>query len=272
MIMVTGTNGRLASLTLQELADRKVPALGGSRTPADGQRHLDFDDPTSLDLTGLSTLVLVSAGYAEDDQVIARHRALLDAAARRDGVVHVIYTSLTGTGDHLGFALAHRATEDLVKASGLGWTILRNGLYAELFGALLMWAPDGLESAFGDGALSAVVRADLAAVAAIVAIHPSAHVGKTYDLVGDPITAGDVAERLEVAHRAIGLSEYRARLLADNVLLSFQPPMLASIATSVRHGFLSNSSRDLVKLLDRPLADALAVAADTAAAMRPGAS
>lgn len=270
MIMVTGANGQLASLTLQELADRKVPAVGGSRTPSDGQRRLDFDDPTSLDLTGVSTLVLVSAGYAEDDRVIARHRALLDAAVR-DGVTHVIYTSLTGAGDHLGFALAHRATEDLVKASGLGWTIFRNGLYAELFGALLTWTPDGLESAFGDGALSAVARADLAAAAAIVAGHPTAHVTKTYDLVGDPITAGDVAERLDVAHRTIGLSEYRARLLADEALLPFQPPMLVSIATGVRHGFLSSSSPDLVGLLDRPPTDALAVAADTAAAMRPGA-
>lgn len=270
MIMVTGANGQLASLTLQELAARKIPALGGSRTPADGQRHLDFDAPAGLDLTGVLTLVLVSAGYAEDDQVIARHQALLDAAVR-DGVTHVIYTSLTGAGDHLGFALAHRATEDLVKASGLGWTILRNGLYAELFGALLTWTPDGLESAFGEGALSAVARADLAAAAAVVAAHPTAHADKTYDLVGDSITAGDIAERLDVAHRTIGLSEYRARLLADDALLPFQPPMLASIATSVRHGFLSNSSSDLAGLLDRPLTDALAVAADTAAAIRPGA-
>ncbi|MEU5668263.1 NAD(P)H-binding protein [Streptomyces longwoodensis] len=270
MIMVTGANGQLASLTLQELADRKVPALGGSRTPADGQRHVDFDDPTTLDLTGVSTLVLVSAGYAEDDRVIARHRALLDAAVR-DGVAHVVYTSLTGTGDHLAFALAHRATENLVKDSGLGWTILRNGLYAELFGALLTWTPDGLESAFGDGALAAVARADLAAAAAIVASNPTAHVTKTYDLVGDPITASDVARRLDVAHRTIGLGEYRARLLADDALLPFQPPMLASIATSVRHGFLSTQSPDLVGLLDRPLTDTLTLAADTAAAMRPGA-
>jgi len=270
MIMVTGANGQLAARTLQELADRKVPALGGTRTPADGQRHLDFDDPASLDLTGVSTLVLVSAGYAEDDQVITRHRALLDAAVR-DGVAHVIYTSLTGAGDHLGFALAHRATEDLVRASGLGWTILRNGLYAEFFGALLTWTPEGLESAFGDGALAAVPRADLAAAAAIVASHPTAHVDKTYELVGEPITAGDIAERLGVTHRAIGLGEYRARLLADDALLPFQPPMLASIATSVRHGFLSGSGPDLAGLLDRPLTDALAVAADTAAAMRPAA-
>lgn len=270
MIMVTGANGQLASLTLQELANRKAPALGGSRTPGDGQRHLDFDDPASLDLIGVSTLVLVSAGYAEDDQVIARHRALLKAAVR-DGVAHVIYTSLTGTGDHLGFALAHRATEDLVKTSGLAWTILRNGLYAELFGALMTWTPDGLESAFGDGALSAVARVDLAAAAAIVANQPTVHAGKTYDLVGEPITVEDVAQRLDVAHRTIGLGEYRARLLSDDPLLSFQPPMLTSIASSVRHGFLGNSSPDLAQLLDRPVTDALTVAANIAAAMRPDA-
>ena len=268
MIMVTGATGQLASLTLHELSARGVLALGGTRRPTDGQRLVDFDDPTSLDLTGVSTLVLVSAGYAEDDQVIARHAALLGAAAR-DGVTHVVYTSLTGAGDHLGFALAHRATEDLVRGSGLDWTILRNGLYAELFGGLLTWGPDGLESPFGDGALSAVARADLAAVAALVAAQPSAHAGATYELVGDPITAADVAERLEVPHQSIGLGEYRARLLADGSLLPFQPPMLLSIASSVRHGFLSGSSDDLTRLLDRSPADALTVAVGAASAGRP---
>lgn len=268
MIMVTGANGQLASLTLQALADREVPAVGSSRAPGDGQRRLDFDDPTSLDLAGVSTLVLVSAGYAEDDHVVARHRAVLDAAIR-DRVGHVVYTSLTAAGDHLGFALAHRATEQMIKASGLTWTILRNGLYAELFGALLTWTDDGLESAFGNGALSAVARTDLAAAAATVASNPCAHDGMTYDLVGEPVTAADVANQLGVAHRTIGLGEYRTRLLADDELLPFQPPMLVSIATSVRHGFLSNTTTDLAELLGRQLADPLIVAADTASAMRP---
>ncbi|MFF5083639.1 NmrA family NAD(P)-binding protein [Actinoplanes sp. NPDC000266] len=269
MIMVTGATGQLASRTLAELRERGVPALGGSRTPTGGQRRLDFDDPASLDLTGVSTLVLVSAGYAEDDQVIARHAALLDAAVR-DGVAHVVYTSLTGAGDHLGFALAHRATERMIERGGLAWTFLRNGLYAELFGALLAWTPGGLESAFGAGALSAVARADLAAAAAVVASEPAAHAGQTYELVGTPITAAEVAERLGAGHRTIGLGEYRARLLGDAGLLPFQPPMLASIASGVRHGFLSNTGPDLARLLGRPLTDPLTVAAGTADAMRPG--
>jgi NAD(P)H dehydrogenase (quinone) len=47
--------------------------------------------------------------------------------------------------------------------------------------------------------------------------------------------------------------------------------MLASIATSVRHGFLSNTGPDLVQVLGRPLTDPLTVAADAVASMRPGA-
>lgn len=269
MIMVTGANGQLSSLTLQELARRQVPALGGSRTPAAGQRHLDFDEPGSLDLAGVSTLVLVSAGYAEDDQVVARHRALV-AAAVRDGATHVVYTSLTRAGEHLGFALAHRATERIIEASGLEWTILRNGLYAELFGALLTWTSDGLESAFGTGGVAAVARADLAAVAAAVAAAPARHAGRTYDLVGAPITAADVAARLQVAHRTISLGEYRSRLLEDGTLQPFQAPMLASIASNVRHGFLDGTSPHLLDLLGRPLTDPLTVAAETARALRPG--
>ncbi|MFK8905646.1 NAD(P)H-binding protein [Streptomyces sp. YS-3] len=272
MILVTGANGNLGAATLAALRARGIAVAGGSRTPDEGMRRLDFDDRESLDLRGVSTLVLISAGYAEDDQVVGRHAAVLDAAVR-DGVRHVVYTSLTGAGDHLGFALAHRATERLVRASGLAWTILRNGLYAELFGALLMWSEDGVESAFGGGALAAVVREDLADAAAIVAADPARHGGRIYDLVGTPITGRQVADRLGVPHRTISLGEYRGRLLDETPgLLPFQPPMLASIATSIRHGFLDGASPDLVDVLGRPARDPLAPAVAVASATRPEAS
>ncbi|MEV4251807.1 NAD(P)H-binding protein [Spirillospora sp. NPDC049652] len=267
-ILVTGANGNLGSAILAALRARGAAAEGGSRAPGEGTRRLDFDDREAIDLTGVTTLVLVSAGYAEDDQVIGRHAAVVDAAGR-DGVEHVVYTSLTGAGDHLGFALAHRATERLLRASGLRWTILRNGLYAELFGGLLTWADDAVESAFGGGALAAVTRADLAEAAAVVAADPEKHGGRVYDLVGTPITAADVAARLGVPHRVISLDEYRRRLDGTPELLAFQRPMLASIATSVRHGFLDGTSPDLEDLLGRPCSDPLVVAAETAAALRP---
>lgn len=267
MILVTGANGQLATSVLAALRARGAHVVGGSRTPLEGQRRVDFDDPQSLDLRGASTVLLVSAGYAEDDEVVARHGAVVDAAVR-DGVEHLVYTSVTTAGDHLGFALAHRVTERLVEQSGLAWTVLRNGLYAELFGALLTWTADGLESGFGPGALAAVARADLAEVAAEVASAPSAHAGRTYDLVGVPVTADDVARRLGVTHRTIGLGELRGRLLSAPALAPFQPPMLASIASAVRHGLLAQGGPDLAALLGRSPADPLEVAALTALSTR----
>lgn len=271
MILVTGASGNLGSATLAALRARGASAAGGSRTPTTGGRRLDFDDPSGIELGGVETLVLVSAGYAEDDRVIGRHAAVLEAAAR-DGVGHVVYTSLTGAGDHLGFALAHRATERLVRRLGLPWTILRNGLYAELFGGLLTWSGTGVESAFGDGALAAVARADLAEAAAVVAAEPARHRGRVYELVGTPITAADVAGRLGVPHRSIGLEEYRRRLDGTPGLLPFQPSMLASIASAVRHGFLDGTGPDLAALLGRPGLDPLAVAAATASTAAPAAA
>lgn len=160
-----------------------------------------------------------------------------------------------------------------MRACGLPWTILRNGLYAELFGGLLMWTDDGVESAFGDGALSAVARADLAEAAAITAADPVQHTGRIYDLVGTPITAAQVADRLGVPHRTIGLGEYRRRLLNEMPqLLPFQPPMLASIATGIRHGFLDNTGPDLADILDRPVLDPLTTAVAAASATSPGAA
>jgi NAD(P)H dehydrogenase (quinone) len=263
MILVTGAQGQLSSLVLADLRARGLPVVGGSRAPSAGDRHLDFDAPDDLDLHDVTTLVLVSAGYAEDDRVVARHAGVVDAAARA-GVGHVVYTSLTGAGDHLGFALAHRVTERIVQDSGLAWTVLRNGLYAELVGSLMTWDEDTLESPFGDGAVAAVARRDLAEAAAVVAADPTAHHARTYELVGEPVTTAAVARRLGVQHASIALDDYRDRLLSAEGLLPFQPPMLASIASSVRHGLLGATHPDLSTLLGRPPADAVAVAAEAA--------
>jgi NAD(P)H dehydrogenase (quinone) len=259
MILVTGSTGQLGSAILDALATLGAAPLASNRSGQGGARRIDFDDPDTVSFVGVDTLVLVSAGEAEDDVVVARHETAI-TAAERDGVRHVIYTSLATDGDHLAFALAHRWTERRLRRSPLAWTILRNGLYAELFGSLLHWSGDTLASAFGDGAVAAVARADLAEAAAVVAMSPSDHVGRTYDLVGEPITAAQVAARLGAPVHAVSLAEQRTAL-AEAPLKPFQPAMLMSIFTGVRHGFLDGMSDDLSTLLGRPVVDTVAVAA-----------
>ncbi|GAB2554107.1 Rossmann-fold NAD(P)-binding domain-containing protein [Nocardia heshunensis] len=96
---------------------------GGSTT-----RRIDFDDPATLvgGFRGVGVLVFVSAGYAEDDVVLSRHRAVVEAAATA-GVRHVIYTSLADSGRHMSIAVPHRGTEKFLAAAPFDVTVLRSG-------------------------------------------------------------------------------------------------------------------------------------------------
>lgn len=217
----------------------------------------------------MTTLVLVSAGYAEDDVVIARHECVI-RAAEEHGVAHVVYTSLTGAGDHLGFALARRWTERRLRRSALAWTVLRNGLYVEPFGALAAPEDAVVRAPFGDGALAAVAREDLADVAASVAAGPPAHAGRTYELVGiTSVGAASVASALGVDYAPVPLVQRRVELGAAG-LLPFQPAMLLSIFSAVAAGFLAGAEGDLARLLPSPPRNPLAFAV-AGAPVSPGA-
>ncbi|MEE1824767.1 NAD(P)H-binding protein [Streptomyces sp. BE20] len=276
MLLVTGVNGGLGALVLERLARLSAGGpdngpggvVAGTRNPERVTvpgvpvRAVDFDRPETLDeaFDGVRTLLLISAGYGEDDVVIARHRAAVEAAERA-GVEHVVYTSLSGDGDHLAYALAHRWTERRLRASAtLRWTILRNGLYAELLGALA--APDRhgvITAPLGDGRLAAVAREDLAEVAVTVALAPAGHAGRVYELVGEEAVGGaDVAAALSragdrpVEYRPGSLAELRAAVVASGAE-SFQVPMTAGTYSAVAHGFLAGPGGpgDLAALLGR---------------------
>ena len=272
MIMVTGASGRFSSAVLAELRALGIPAVGGSRTPSAGQRHVDFSIPDSLDFNGVDTLLLVPAGAQEDDRQVAFNRAAVEIAVR-DGVSHLVYTSLTGAGDHLSMALPHRVTERIIMASGMTWTILRNGVYAEILGAPLSWEKHGealrIVSPLGDGAVAAVARQDLACAAASVLSDPGRHERKVYELVGSrAVSTADVAGHLGCEVRDISLGEYR-QLLAGVGVSAFRQSLMLSIASVIRHGFLANTGDDLPYLLGREPTDPLAVAAEVMAARAP---
>ncbi|WP_246063995.1 NAD(P)H-binding protein [Nonomuraea longispora] len=135
MILVTGISGGLGNLIFRGLSKEDgLDVVGGTRS-GDGvsARRIDFDDPASLagGFRGVDVLVFVSAGYAEDDVVLARHDAVVNAA-EAVGVRHVVYTSLAGSGDPMTIALPHRWTEARLAEAPFEVTILRNGLYAEI--------------------------------------------------------------------------------------------------------------------------------------------
>ncbi|SDJ37976.1 NmrA family NAD(P)-binding protein [Nonomuraea jiangxiensis] len=274
MIMVTGVSGALGGAILDGLRPVAGEALLGASSKGDGQpvRRADFDRPETLAeaFTGVRVLVFVSAGYAEDDVVLARHGAVMRAAAAA-GVEHVIYTSLAGSGERLSIALAHRWTEARLAEAPFDVTVLRNGLYAELAAGMALAgaasaARSGVFTApLGDGRLSVVARADLAAVAVRVAAEawsdvttgaPRRHAGRTYELEGvDAVGGHDLARALAdaldrpVDYRTAPLGELRP-LLAG--LEAYQAGHTISTFANVNAGLLEATHSDLPALLDTP--------------------
>jgi uncharacterized protein YbjT (DUF2867 family) len=108
----------------------------------------------------------------------------VDAAAEA-GVEQVVYTSFAGAAADCTFTLGrdHWATEEHLRASGMQHTFLRDNFYLDF--VPMMVGEDGvIRGPAGDGRLSAVARADIAAVAVEVLTDPAAHAGATYTLTG----------------------------------------------------------------------------------------
>jgi NAD(P)H dehydrogenase (quinone) len=268
MILVTGAAGALGTLVAERLADRGDTVLG-TRDPQQIQaplpvRRIDFDDPATLPkgFEGADVLLMISAGYGEDDTVIARHSVAVDAAEKA-GVGHVVYTSLTADGDHLPYALPHHWTERRLQASTMDWTILRNGLYAELLGGLAAPSADGLITApLGEGQLAAVARADLADAAARVTVEAPAHAGRIYELVGEQAIGGADLARAHgphVTYEPETLAQARTRIAASGAE-PFQVPMLVGTYSAIAAGFMSRTGGDLRQLLGCAPHSALAAA------------
>lgn len=293
MILVTGVSGGLGGLILSGLAGRAgLDAVGGTRGGGgrSDRRRIDFDDPASLHagFAGVDVLVVVSAGYAEDDVVYARHGAVADAAATA-GVRHVVYTSLASSGDSMTIALPHRWTEERLAAGPFTTTVLRNGLYAEIpvglaVAAAGQAAATGVFAApFGQGRVSVVAREDLADAAVRVAAESqidlaagreSRHAGRVYELEGDRALGGaDIAAALAgalgrpVAYRPASLAETRAGLEGSG-LAPYQVAHSLSLFSNVIAGRAEARTSDLAALLGVPPRPAWEAIGDAVAAVR----
>ncbi|GAA4222265.1 NAD(P)H dehydrogenase (quinone) [Streptosporangium album] len=275
MILITGATGALGGLVAARLSGRDDVVLG-TRDPRQAPgglpvRRVDFDDPDSLSdgFAGVDTLLLVSAGYGEDDVVVARHGAAIEAAEKA-GIGHIVYTSLSAAGDHLTYALAHRWTERRLREGDATWTVLRNGLYAELLATLTPVVDGRVTAPLGQGRLAAVAREDLADVAARVVVDARAHAGRTYELVGEEAVGGaDLARALTaatgsaVSYEPGTLAEARAAFAVSG-LEPLQVPMLVTTYSSIANGFMAETESDLRALLGRAPRSALTVVTGSA--------
>jgi NAD(P)H dehydrogenase (quinone) len=267
MIAVTGATGQLGRLVIKSLVERLGAAniIALARTPAKaeglgvGVREADYDKPQTLEraLSGVNTLLLISSN--EIGKRAAQHEAVI-RAAKKAGVSRIVYTSLLHADTSaLSLAAEHLDTERAIKASGIDYTILRNGWYTENYTGSIPGALAGgafLGSA-GAGRISSAARADYAK-AAVAVLTTAGHSGKTYELAGDHAwTLGDLAADISrqtgrtIAYHNLPETEYAAAL-AKVGLPGGVAAAIAGFDVAASTGALLDDSHQLSTLIGQP--------------------
>lgn len=271
MIIVLGASGRLGGAVVEELLTR-IPAqrLGAStRQPerlealaARGVtvRHGDYDDRSSLEAAfeGADRVLLVSAPKQGPAAVEAHARAI--EAARTAGVQRIFYTSHVGADALSAFrpAVGHAATEVLLRDSGIPFTALRNGFYADTPIRLLTRAVETGELAVpADAPVSWTVHADLAPGIAALLADPDVDAPAINLTAGAAATMAELAELASavtgrpVRHVVVSDEDYRDSLLAAGV------PEAGALATlgifrAARQRHFAITDPALADLIGRP--------------------
>ncbi|MFI9763347.1 SDR family oxidoreductase [Streptomyces sp. NPDC051963] len=268
-IVVTGATGHLGRHVIEQLLEKvaadQITAV--VRTPekaadfaARGVRIAvaDYNAPETFDgLFAAGDKVLLISGNEFDKGRVGQHKVVIDAA-KAAGVALLAYTSAPGS---LTAALAddHRATEEVLLASGVPYSLLRNGWYHENYTEQL--APvlehNAVVAAAGEGRISSASRADYAAAAAAV-LTGEGHENSTYELGGDvawsfaeyAATLSELTGK-EIAYNAVSAEALVGILTGVGVPETFAT-ILAGVDQSIEKGELVVSTGDLSRLAGRP--------------------
>lgn len=195
---MTGASGRYGRLATEKLIGqgRARDLILITRTPARladcaqagcEVRYGDFDRPESLRaaLRGADKLMLISGTRV--GARVRQHRAAIDAAEAAD-VRHIIYTSFVNVepANPAIVALDHRETENLIRASGLAFTFLRDAHYADamILNAGPGFIASGVWLTSTQGGREAMVWREDCVNCAVAVLTENGHENKTYPVTG----------------------------------------------------------------------------------------
>jgi NAD(P)H dehydrogenase (quinone) len=278
-LLVTGASGQLGRLVIEHLrslapsaditAMVRTSQAAGELAPFHvAIRIADYTDRASLDaaMTGIDRLLLISSSVL--GQRAAHHKNVIEAATRAS-VSLIAYTSiLRADTSELSLAAEHLETEEMLRASGLPYVVLRNGWYLENDTAMLApaVAHGAIIGSAGDGRLSSASRSNYAEAAALVLLH-GAPAGTVYELAGDEAftltqLAATVSQRTgkTVTYRNMSELDFRAALVGMG-LPDAVATMLAETSAATARGALEDHGRTLSRLIGHKttsLADAVA--------------
>lgn len=271
-IIVTGASGSFGHAAAEMLLEKCAPQdlIFLSRTPARLQdfadrgasvRAADFDDVSTLAaaMDGGERMLLIST--ARVGSRVGQHRNAVEAAVA-GGVRHIVYTSVIAADEAGNPAVVkheHRATEEIIEASGAAWTFLRDSQYAEAI-ALAMAIPaiqmGTKPDNCGDGKVGFVSRDDCVATAVGV-LTQDGHANQAYtltgpelisipeamamvsELSGKPITVEPVSDAGMFAYfDSLGVPRHASDIVPDGPI-PWSSDDMVTFGQSIREGFFA---------------------------------
>lgn len=252
-LLVTGAGGHLGRRVIELLlAQDAGPIIAATRDPdriADLRargvevRRADFEAPGSLTdaFAGIARALIISTDALDrPGRRLAQHKNAIDAAVRAR-VEHVVYTSAPKAGPDSVIAVVpdHYATEQALEQTSLGFTILRNNLYAELLlGSLPRAVATGQHvTACGEGAIAYLSREDCARAAA-AALASSFSGRRVLEVTGPAaITQRELAQiASELTGKPITYVSIPRAALEDGMVKAGLPAPLAAVYASFDEG------------------------------------
>lgn len=241
-LAITNAAGTVGRLTAEELARGgaalRLLARDAARAPqlprAVVMPCTYCDDALArAALEGARTVLMVSA---EDEPEWQQQQLGFVVAAADAGVEHIVYTSCQGAApaSTYTFGRGHFATEEAIRASGMGWTILRSSFSLDLV-ALLPGPDDALRAPAGSGRVAAVAKLDVARAAAAVLRDPASHAGRTYEITGPEALSFE-----EMAATLTAAAGRRIRYVDESVEAAYRSRTGSGVSRRLAEAWVTN--------------------------------
>ncbi|TYA49694.1 SDR family oxidoreductase [Aggregatibacter actinomycetemcomitans] len=264
-ITITGATGKFGAIALDLLKAKNVNVIALVHSPEkiSGVQARKFDyskvEGQVEALRGIDTLILVSSN--EIGQRFVQHNNVIESA-KKAGVKRIIYISFINVNKENNVRLLsdeYVQTEAALKASGITYTILRNGWYTENHTASI---PAALENnAFygsaKEGRISSALRAELAEAAVNVTLGEG-HDNQTYELAGSTSwTLADLTAEIskqtgkDILYVDLPAADYSAALIKAGLPEDFAR-LTAECDVDASNGALFSEDKTLEKLIGRP--------------------
>ena len=265
-VLVVGASGNVGAGVVRSLVAAGVPAVAGGTDVRRLERlhpgvrtvRLDVTDPTTFEpaLRDCSAVFLLRPPPIS--RVGPTLNALVDVAGRV-GIEHVVFSSVAGADTNR--VVPHHRVETHLQASGMRWTILRPGFFAQNLGDAYLddIVRDGrIVLPAGAGRAAFIDVRDVGDVTALVLGDPGTHAGKGYTLTGpEALDFVAVAEVLTeelgrpVRYEPVSAPAYLRHVRRQSLPL-VQAVVQTVLHTGLRKGQAETVDPTLERLLGRP--------------------